>query len=201
MEEIAASASQVGNGDGRRTDAAREAGRERDFERPRLHLAPRADVGAPARASEPLEFRRALGCFPTGVTVVTTAGVDPPYGVTVNAFTSVSLTPPLVLVCLRHESSGLEAIERNGVFAVNVLSDRQEALSRRFAARDRVRGAEAFAGTQHFVAVTGSPILAGVACSVDCRLVSVNVAGDHAVLIGEALRLEGDPDANPLLFP
>src|SRR5947209_6009693 len=79
------------------------------------------------------DFRDALGVFPTGVTVITTKGPDEPYGMTANAFSSVSLDPPLILVCVIKDTVGSESIERNGIFAVNILSEDQEPISRYFA--------------------------------------------------------------------
>src|SRR5512132_1689779 len=83
------------------------------------------------------ELRGVLGAFATGVTVITTRGPDHLYGMTANAFSSVSLDPPLVLICVISGTEGQRVISANGVFAVNVLCAEQEALSRYFAARDR----------------------------------------------------------------
>src|SRR5687768_1752789 len=85
-------------------------------------------------------LRRALRTFPTGVTVVTTRGQGGDHGLTATSFTSVSLSPPLVLVCVRADSRGTATIAANGAFAVNVLTGDQEALARRFASPDRPRG-------------------------------------------------------------
>src|SRR3979409_252946 len=89
------------------------------------------------------DFRATVGAFATGVTVVTTRGEEHAYGMTANAFTSVSLDPPLVLVCVMARSGGSEHIERNRCFAVNILHSEQEPLSRYFASRDRPRGRDA----------------------------------------------------------
>jgi flavin reductase (DIM6/NTAB) family NADH-FMN oxidoreductase RutF len=151
-------------------------------------------------SSDAERFRRALRAFTTGVTVVTSAGDEPPYGVTANAFTSVSLVPPLVLVCLNAASSAAGTVARNGVFAVNVLSSEQESVSRRFASPDRPRGLAAFAGVPYRTESTGAPILAGVACWLDCRLTAMHTAGDHVIAIGEVLGFDGDPSCEPLVF-
>src|SRR5438477_655571 len=90
------------------------------------------------------EFRQALGCFATGVTVITTSSGEHGYGMTANAFSSVSLDPPLVLVCAITGNEGSEIIARNGKFAVNILAADQEPLSRYFASKDRPRGPDAF---------------------------------------------------------
>jgi flavin reductase (DIM6/NTAB) family NADH-FMN oxidoreductase RutF len=146
------------------------------------------------------DFRAALGAFATGVTVITTRGVDHPYGMTANAFSSVSLDPPLVLVCVISGTTGAETIERNGVFAVNILGAHQEPLSHYFASRDRPAGAEAFREIPQSTAVTGSPILDGAAGYVDCRLDAAHEAGDHQIFIGEVVALGVDPEVPPLLF-
>jgi flavin reductase len=146
------------------------------------------------------EFRDALGAFASGVTVITTSGRGEPYGMTANAFSSLSLDPPLVLVCVVNGTRGCESIEGNGVFAVNILTQEQEALSRYFASRERPRGAAAFADIAHRHVVTGSPVLEGVAAFLDCRLAAQHVAGDHTIFVGEVLALDVDPAASPLLF-
>jgi flavin reductase len=145
------------------------------------------------------ELRDVLGAFATGVTVVTTCG-DDLYGLTANAFSSLSLDPPLVLICVVRGTHGCECIERNGVFAVNVLTEEQEPLSRWFASRDRPRTAEAFADVPHREVVTGSPVIEGAAGYLDCRLSMTHVAGDHTIFIGEVLALGAEPGARPLLF-
>jgi flavin reductase (DIM6/NTAB) family NADH-FMN oxidoreductase RutF len=145
-------------------------------------------------------LRGALRTLATGVTVVTSAGEEPPCGVTANAFTPVSLVPPLVLVCLSATSSSAQTIARNRVFAVNVLSADQEWISRRFASRTRPRGLTAFRDVPHRTASTGAPILEGVACWLDCRLTGMHVAGDHSITIGEVVGFDGDPGREPLVF-
>lgn len=146
------------------------------------------------------EFRDTLGCFATGVTVITTRGSEHPYGMTANAFSSVSLDPPLVLVCVMDGTEGSASIERNGVFAVNVLGTEQEDLSRYFASRDRPRGWETFEGVSHRRVETGSPVIDGAAAFFDCRLKASHSAGDHIIFIGEVLALGAYPAVRPLLF-
>jgi flavin reductase len=146
------------------------------------------------------EFRSTVGAFATGVTVVTTRGEEHAYGMTANAFTSVSLDPPLILVCVISPSEGAEHISRNGVFAVNVLGADQEPLSRYFASRDRPRGRDAFKEVGHRFAASGSPILEGAAAFLDCRLHATHEAGDHLIFIGEVLELEAKEDCVPLVF-
>ncbi len=146
------------------------------------------------------EFRSTVGAFATGVTVVTTRGEEHAYGMTANAFSSLSLDPPLILVCVINPSDGAEHIMRNGVFAVNILSVEQEPMSRYFASRDRPKGRDAFAEVPHRFAASGSPILEGSAAFLDCRLHTTHEAGDHLIFIGEVLELEVEDGREPLLF-
>ena len=146
------------------------------------------------------DFRDAVGAFATGINVITTRNEENGYGLTANAFSSVSLDPPLVLICVGSTSQGCEVIQEIGAFAVNVLSDSQEPLSRFFASKDRPRGRDAFRGVPHFEAVSGSPIIEGAAGYVDCSLDAIHEAGDHHIFIGEVLALGIDREARPLLF-
>lgn len=146
------------------------------------------------------DFRSALGSFATGVTVITTRGEEHAYGMTANAFSSVSLDPPLVLVCAKSGAEGSEHIESNGCFAVNILGADQEPLSRYFSSKDRPRGRDAFKDVSHRIGVGGSPLLDGVASYLDCRLHETHAAGDHRIFIGEVLALEVNADVSPLLF-
>jgi flavin reductase (DIM6/NTAB) family NADH-FMN oxidoreductase RutF len=146
------------------------------------------------------DFRDAVGAFATGINVITTRSEDALYGMTANAFSSVSLDPPLVLICIGLTSEGGEVISRNGIFAVNVLSAEQEPLSRFFASKDRPRGLDAFRGVDHHEAVTGSPLLDGAVVHMDCRLAATHEAGDHLIFIGEVLAIGVEPGAKPLIF-
>jgi flavin reductase (DIM6/NTAB) family NADH-FMN oxidoreductase RutF len=146
------------------------------------------------------DFRAALGSFATGVTVVTTMGSEHGYGMTVNAFSSLSLDPPLVLVCARSGADGSKEIDRNRCFAVNILAVDQEPLSRYFASRDRPRGRDAFRDVDHRVGPSGAPLILGVVAYLDCRLDQSYTVGDHEIFIGEVLELHVEPGAQPLLF-
>lgn len=146
------------------------------------------------------DFRSTVGAFATGVTVVTTRGEEHAYGMTANAFSSVSLDPPLVLVCVIAGSEGSRHLERNHCFAVNILHAEQEPLSRYFASRDRPRGVDAFGEIAHRTAASGSPILEGAIGFLDCHLHASHDAGDHQIFIGEVLELWCDPAGQPLVF-
>ena len=146
------------------------------------------------------DFRFTVGAFATGVTVVTTSGEEHAYGMTANAFSSVSLDPPLVLVCVIANSEGSQHIQRNGCFAVNILEAGQEPLSRYFASRDRPRGGDAFRDVSHRIGTSGSPIIDGAVGFLDCRLHAEHDAGDHQIFIGEVLELGFQADGKPLVF-
>lgn len=132
------------------------------------------------------ELRRALGCFPTGVTVITTLDPDGAFvGLTVNSFNSLSLDPPLILWSLGTRSSNRRAFESSGHFAVNILAEDQAAISRRFAssARNKFHGVPAHAG------LAGAPLIEGCAAYIECRTHSTQVAGDHLLFIGRVERV------------
>lgn len=146
------------------------------------------------------QFRDVLGAFASGVTVVTTSGSGvPPHGTTVSAFASLSLDPPLVVVCLSSGSRARALLEQSGAFTVNVLAAEQAGLSRRFAAADRPSGEALFDGVLVRAGATGCPVLVGAAAHVDCRLVEVHEAGDHVVVIGEVAGSAHDERLAPLL--
>lgn len=146
-------------------------------------------------------FRQAAARFATGVTVVTTVGEGVVRGMTVNAFTSVSLEPLLVLVSVDRQASMHELIQRHGVFAVTVLSAGQEVLSRYFASPGRAEGAAQFADVPCEAAPSsGSPVLQGGLAWFDCRLVDVHAAGDHSLFVGEVRAMGGPFEGEPLVF-
>ena len=128
-------------------------------------------------------LRKMRGLFASGVTVVTTIHEGQLRGVTVSAFSSLSLNPPLVLICLANESESKDWIAESGVFAVNILSDEQEFLSERFAARAPIVNVR-FEGVPYHTASTGSPILADSLAWYDCRVEAAHDGGDHTIFIG-----------------
>jgi len=129
-------------------------------------------------------FRQVLGHFATGVTVVTTNNNGKIGGLTVNAFCSVSLEPPLVLVCVDIQSNTLPLIREGKNFAVNILADQQEHLSRCFAIPSAKRY-ENFCHADYTTAATGAPILNGVLAFVDARVVAEYPGGDHIIFLGQ----------------
>jgi flavin reductase len=159
-----------------------------------------SEPGLVAQEFSGTDFRNALGVFATGVTVITTQGIEHPFGMTANAFSSVSLDPPLVLVCVISGTTGAESIERNGVFAVNILGADHEPVSRYFSSKDRPPGPDAFQEIPHTIGVTGAPLLQGAAGFLDCRVHAAHEAGDHIIFIGEVMALGYETDVKPLLF-
>ena len=154
-------------------------------------------------SSEPLTdvaLRKLRGLFASGVTVVTTVHDSGLYGVTVSAFSSVSLEPPLILICLATDSNAHDRIAESGVFAVNLLSDDQEFLSERFAARAPLVNAK-FDGVPYAVAVTGSPILPESIAWYDCRVEAQHDGGDHVIFVGRMAAIGfGEAQRQPLLY-
>ena len=147
----------------------------------------------------PAQLRDAMGHFATGVTVVTSISPDgAPVGTTANAVTSLSLEPPLVLVCFDLRSATLEAIRSYRAFAVNVLGHRQRHLSANFAKRGL---AAAWDGVTHHRGPTGSPRLADVIAVIECTVEHSFPGGDHEIVIGRVRHVEANGDgATPLLF-
>ncbi|MCC2333051.1 flavin reductase family protein [Cellulomonas wangsupingiae] len=146
-------------------------------------------------------FRTIAGRFGTGVGVATTCVDGVPVGMTVNSFTTVSLEPRLVLVCLAEGSRLLRAVRRSGYFAVTVLADDQRALAVRFAARERPSGCEAFRGVDSVTEpITGCPVLSGGVAFFACAVHRLWPAGDHSVLVGEVTSAGELLAAAPLLF-
>ncbi|NSC22303.1 flavin reductase family protein [Streptomyces albus subsp. chlorinus] len=180
--------------------AARPAAREG-----RLDALPRPDLRA-VREDEPAPvdpacFRRVLGDFASGVTVVTAPaaeGEPGPAGFACQSFASLSLDPPLVSFMVARTSTSWPRIARAGVFCVNVLSAAQGELCRTFA----VSGADKFAGVSYSPApVTGSPLLEGVTAWVDCEIHAVHTGGDHLIVVGRVRALDAVEGAgDPLVF-
>jgi flavin reductase (DIM6/NTAB) family NADH-FMN oxidoreductase RutF/DNA-binding IclR family transcriptional regulator len=146
---------------------------------------------------DPQRFRRVLGQYPTGVSVVTTKDeTGTPVGMAVGSFNSVSLDPPLIAFFPKRESTTWQRIERARSFCVNILSADQEHLCRRFAAPSLDR----FAGIGSREASSGSPIIDGVVAWIDCDIEFVHEAGDHYIVIGRVRELDIENASLPLLF-
>ena len=144
----------------------------------------------------PDEFRHVLGHFASGVTVITTWDVEGrPTGLTANAFTSVSLDPPLVLVCVDHKAQSYPAMQSSGRFAVNILAGGQEAISRRFAAT----GGDKFDGIAWGQGPAGLPLISGSLAFLECHTVHAYPGGDHTIFVGEVVAVRAQA-AEPLLY-
>ena len=149
------------------------------------------------RVIESAAYRRLMGFWATGVSVVTAAGADGPYGATLNAFSSLSLEPPLLLVCFDLEARTLGAIRDSGRFCVNMLSAEQEEISRRFVGKRPM--AEKFAELP-WAEEHGVPVLEECLAAVVCDVAQEVEAGDHAIVIGSPVHLEMRDDLHPLVF-
>lgn len=142
------------------------------------------------------EFRKALGAFATGVTIITTRGADgAPVGLTANSFNSVSLNPPLVLWSLANSSASLGTFRNAQNWAVHILASDQEELSARFAKR----GIDKFAGLELDAGLGDTPMLRGCMARFQCRTASQYEGGDHLIFVGEVLDFDRS-DAAPLVF-
>ncbi len=136
-----------------------------------------------AMSIDQTRFREAMRHFASGVTVVTTVVNDRPAGITVSAFSSLSLEPPLVLVCVDRRAETHGAIAAAGVFAVNILKEDQAHLSRLFASRN----ANKFASVSYYLSDLGLPILQDALTTLECRVVEEVAGGDHTIYIGEVV--------------
>ncbi len=140
-------------------------------------------------------FKRALSSFASGVTVVTTRGPQgQPKGMTVSAFSSVSLDPPLILVCIDGKAECYADFQHGRPFAVHILGEGQREISRRFAAKDVDR----FAGVRVRPGASGLPLLEDALALLECRTVGEHPAGDHTIFVGEVVAARVKPVA-PLL--
>jgi flavin reductase (DIM6/NTAB) family NADH-FMN oxidoreductase RutF len=140
-------------------------------------------------------FRQAMGYFASGVTVVTTAFGNELYGMTVSSFASLSLNPPLVLICIDKGVPTHDVIKDASCFVVNILEERQEHLSRRFATttNDKFKGVAWHSGN------LGLPVLANTLAAIECRLHTALDGGDHTIFIGEVVDAEVH-EGSPLLY-
>lgn len=145
-------------------------------------------------------LRTAFGRFPTGVTVVTVGGRTP-HGMTANSFTSVSLDPPLVLVCIDRSAVMHESLRRSRTFAVSVLAAEQEPVARYFADRSRPLGAEQFDRVDWLPGPrTGAPLISGALAHFECVLWQAYDGGDHTIFVGRLVSADCASVDDPVLF-
>jgi flavin reductase (DIM6/NTAB) family NADH-FMN oxidoreductase RutF len=142
------------------------------------------------------EFRKAMGCFATGVTVITVDQEGEVYGMTANAFTAVSLDPVLVLVCVDHRARTHAHLHARKRFGVNVLRRDQQAISEYYAGPAETHQHAEAAGARFDRTAQGTPVLQGALAYLECRLHSAQPAGDHTIFIAEVELVEvrgGEP--------
>ena len=138
------------------------------------------------------DFKQAMACFPSGVTIVTTVDEDDQkFGFTASAFLSLSLTPPLILVCLATEADCFSSFNRCKHFAVNIIGAEHEELAFKFA----TKGADKFGGNEFVKGKNGLPILPGCPVSLECEAKYNFPGGDHIILVGEVLSIELNSEA------
>ena len=144
----------------------------------------------------PAEFRAALSRFPSGITVVTSRGLDGNiFGITVSAFCSVSLEPPLILVCIEKTTVSHMAINSSGSFAVNILARDDEELSERFA----IPAPNKFDGISYRAGLNGVPVLDEALVGLECRLENAFDGGDHTIFVGSVEKVS-IKDGKPLVY-
>jgi flavin reductase (DIM6/NTAB) family NADH-FMN oxidoreductase RutF len=145
---------------------------------------------------DPLEFRRVMGHFPTGVSVITTVHDGELHGMTANSFTSVSLDPMLVLACLACGARTALAIQSAGHFAVNILAEDQAGVSQRFAkpGQDHFEGLDVIRGHR------GLPLIPGALGYLVCAVDDVVQAGDHDIVLGRVEDCQASANGSPLVF-
>ena len=142
------------------------------------------------------ELRRILGHFVTGVTVITTKDTNgAPFGLTANAFTSLSLNPPLVLICVDKGAQCYSCFVESNIFVINFLHEDQQEISRRFA----TKGVDKFAGLNWHQGAHGVAVLDGAIGHLECKIVQSHEGGDHTIVVGEVLHGAASHD-RPLLF-
>jgi flavin reductase (DIM6/NTAB) family NADH-FMN oxidoreductase RutF len=142
------------------------------------------------------EFRRACGRFATGVTIASVLDANgAPHGLTVNSFTGVSLDPPLILICLGHAVTCIDAFRQSRHFGINVLAADQRDLSDKFARK----GHDRFDGLEWYRGASGVPLLPGVLAAIECRVHQRITSGDHDIFVGEMVSAKTE-EGEPLVY-
>lgn len=146
-------------------------------------------------AIDEAKFKEAMSHFASGVTIVTTEKDGTPYGLTVASFASLSLRPPLVLVCIEASVKSHDAIAAAGVFGVSILAEDQADISGRFASKadDKFEGLDVRRGS------LGVPLLEGAICTIECRVATQLPGGDHSIFVGEVIAAE-NAEGKPLVY-
>jgi flavin reductase (DIM6/NTAB) family NADH-FMN oxidoreductase RutF len=146
-------------------------------------------------AVDDAQFKLAMSHFASGVTVVTTEHEGKPYGLTVASFASLSLRPPLVIVCIEKNVRSHEAIAAAGKFGVSILGANQADLSGRFASKSE----DKFSGVAVNAGSSGVPLIAGALCTIECRVHAQFAGGDHSIFVGEVLEIHST-EGTPLVY-
>ena len=156
-----------------------------------------AEIAAGQAGVTSTEWRAAMGCFPSGVTVVTAWDGQAALGATVSSFCSVALEPPLLLVCLDRTNVVREPIVRSGVFGVNFLAEGDHHLARQFGS---LPDTGRFAGHAFFAEEGEAPRLSEAAVFIHCRVETTHPAGDHLIVVGRGMRIVHAQACAPLLY-
>jgi flavin reductase (DIM6/NTAB) family NADH-FMN oxidoreductase RutF len=143
------------------------------------------------------EFKSALSCFASGVTVVTTKDMSGQlHGLTVSAFCSVSLEPPLILICIDKKTGSHHAFEESGYFVVNILNEDQQNVSNQFASHL----ADKFTGIKYSTNANEIPILSEALVNLECSLKNAYDGGDHTIFVGQIEKSHISEDGQPLIY-
>ncbi|GAB2812657.1 flavin reductase family protein [Actinocorallia aurea] len=149
---------------------------------------------------DPLDFRRVAGRFTTGITVVTTVADGVPHAMTMNAFTTVSLEPLLVLFCAEKRARFHDTVLEQETWAVSILGEHSEAASSWFATRGRPLEGQLDGWATHPGLVTGAPVFDEAIGAMECRTHAVHDGGDHSIVVGEVLAVSTPSEGDPLLY-
>lgn len=143
------------------------------------------------------EFKEAVGKFPTGVAVISTAHDDKLWGFTANSFVSVSLNPPLISFCRKKESGSFEAFNASSHFTINILASDQAEISKHFAQSMQ----DKFKDIDYEISnLTGSPLIKGAVCFIECTKYKQFECGDHVIFVGEVIKTKINQDKNSLIY-
>ena len=174
--------------------------RTRHFAFPAASMVSSKTSKMPTSSLSSSEFRKALGHFTTGVTVVTVEREPGKiHGMTANSFTSVSLDPKLVLVCVDHRANMYPLLQKKKQFGVSVLKQNQQAISEYFAKREHNAETEQRLGIHFRRTPSGAPVIDGTLLQMSCKVIASHVAGDHTIFIGEVEDAELH-EGEPLLY-
>ncbi|MBM7599221.1 3-hydroxy-9,10-secoandrosta-1,3,5(10)-triene-9,17-dione monooxygenase reductase component [Virgibacillus halotolerans] len=144
----------------------------------------------------PKEFRNTMGNFATGVTVITTSKGEELIGMTANSFSSLSVDPPLILVCIDKKSTSMRAFSRDHPFAVNILQEEQEEACSGFAKK----GGNKFERASYYLSETGVPVLENNMATIECTVYDILEGGDHYIITGYVQNVSYNNEKKPLLF-